>query len=117
MDVKMAMRGRPKAPGMVQICFRVPGDVADFIRDMSIRNDRQPGAELARMLRPLIETEKKRRAWEELQQANARPKEAIEPPAREPRKKKSGKEATAPAPDARQDLFGLADIDPCAAKG
>ena len=43
---------------MVQICFRVPGDVADFIRDMSIRNDRQPGAELARMLRPLIETEK-----------------------------------------------------------
>ena len=60
----MAMRGRPKAPGMVQICFRVPSDVADFIREMSIKNDRQPGAELARMIRPAIETEKKRRAWE-----------------------------------------------------
>ena len=112
----MAMRGRPKAPGMVQICFRVPGDVADFIRDMSIRNDRQPGAELARMLRPLIETEKKRRAWEEVQQANARPKEAIEPTAKEPRKKKSAKEATGPATDAGQDLFGLAAVDLSAAR-
>jgi hypothetical protein len=57
---------------MVQICFRVPSDVADFIREMSIRNDRQPGAELARMIRPVIEAEKKRRAWEEQQQAPAR---------------------------------------------
>ena len=113
----MAMRGRPKAPGMVQICFRVPQDVADFIRDMSLRNDRQPGAELTRMLRPLMEAEKKRRAWEELQQANARPKEMIEPPAKEPRKRKSGKEAPSPAPDAGRDLFGLGDLDPSAAKG
>ena len=113
----MALRGRPKAPGMVQICFRVPGDVADFIRDMSLKNDRQPGAELARMLRPLIETERKRRAWEELQQANARPKEAIEPPAKEPRKKKPAKEATAPAPDAGQDLFGHAAMEAPAIKG
>ncbi len=102
---------------MVQICFRVPGDVADFIRDMSIRNDRQPGAELARMLRPLIETEKKRRAWEEVQQANTHPKEAIEPPAKEPRKKKSAKEATAPAHDDGQDLFGLATMEPPATRG
>ena len=102
---------------MVQICFRVPGDVADFIRDMSTRNDRQPGAELARMLRPLIETEKKRRAWEELQQANARPKEALDPPAKEPRKRKSVKEAPSPAPDAGQDLFGLATMAPPAIKG
>ena len=113
----MAMRGRPKAPGMVQICFRVPGDVADFIRDMSLRNDRQPGAELARMLRPLMETEKKRRAWEELQQAPARPQEASDQPQKEPRRKKSAKEAAAPATEARQDLFGLATMEPAANKG
>ncbi len=113
----MAMRGRPKTPGMVQICFRVPGDVADFIRDMSIRNDRQPGAELARMLRPLIETEKKRRAWEELQQAPARQNDAGDKPPEAPRKKKTAKEATAPAPDAGRDLFGVAAMDLPAAKG
>jgi hypothetical protein len=102
---------------MVQICFRVPRDVADFIRGMSLRNDRQPGAELARMLRPLMETEKKRRAWEELQQANARPKEMIEPPAKEPRKRKSGREAPSLAPEAGQDLFGHAAMDPPSIKG
>ena len=102
----MAMRGRPKAPGMVQICFRVPSDVADFIRDMSIRNDRQPGAELARMLRPLIETEKKRRAWEELQQAPARQGNPSDQSAKKPRRKKAAKVAIAPPTDAGPDLFG-----------
>ena len=103
----MALRGRPKAPGMVQICFRVPGDVADFIRDMSLKNDRQPGAELARMLRPLMDAEKKRRAWEELQQAPARPTQTGGSASNEPRRKKPAKEAPSPAPDAGPDLFGL----------
>lgn len=113
----MALRGRPKAPGMVQICFRVPGDVADFIRDMSLRNDRQPGAELARMLRPLMETEKKRRAWEELQQAPTRPKEPVAASSTEPRKKKTAKESPSPAPDAGPDLFGLSGMETPPNKG
>ena len=108
----MAMRGRPKAPGMVQICFRVPSDVADFIREMSIRNDRQPGAELARMIRPAIETERKRRAWEEQQQAQARPKEPVEQAPKGARGKKAQKEpAAAIPPAAEQDLFALANIE------
>ena len=112
----MAMRGRPKAPGMVQICFRVPSDVADSIREMSIKNDRQPGAELARMIRPAIEIEKKRRAWEEQQQAQARPKEASEEPPKNGRSKKPPREtATAPS-SAVPDLFGLANIEPPASK-
>ena len=107
----MAMRGRPKAPGMVQICFRVPSDGADFIREMSIKNDRQPGAELARMIRPAIETEKKRRAWEEQQQAQARPKEPVEEPPKTARGKKAPRETTAAPPAAVQDLFALAHIE------
>jgi len=113
----MAMRGRPRAPGMVQICFRVPSDVADFIREMSIRNDRQPGAELARMIRPAIETEKKRRAWEEHQQALARPKEPRKEPPKTGRSKKAPKDPAGAQPAAVQDLFGLANIEPPASKG
>ena len=113
----MAMRGRPKAPGMVQICFRVPSDVADFIREMSIKNDRQPGAELARMIRPVIETERKRRAWEEQQKAQTRPKEAIEQAPKGERGKKAKKDPAATQPTAEQDLFGLANMDPPTAKG
>ena len=113
----MAMRGRPKAPGMVQICFRVPSDVADFIREMSIRNDRQPGAELARMIRPAIETERKRRAWEEQQQALARPKEPSEALQKNGRGKKAPKEMAGAPPAAVQDLFGLANIEQPPSKG
>ena len=113
----MAMRGRPRAPGMVQICFRVPSDVADFIREMSIRNDRQPGAELARMIRPAIETERKRRAWEEQQQATARPKEPSEEPPKNGRGKKAPKEPAGAHPAAVQDLFALANIESPASKG
>ena len=113
----MAMRGRPKAPGMVQICFRVPSDVADFIREMSIRNDRQPGAELARMIRPAIETERKRRAWEEQQQAQARPKEPIEQAPKGGRGKKTQKEPAANPPPAEQDLFALANMETPPGKG
>jgi hypothetical protein len=97
---------------MVQICFRVPSDVADFIRDMSIRNDRQPGAELARMIRPAIETERKRRAWEEQQQAHARPKTPIEQAPKGGAGKKVRKEpAASPPAAAEQDLFALASIE------
>ena len=108
----MAMRGRPKAPGMVQICFRVPNDVADFIREMSTMNDRQPGAELARMLRPLMEVERKRRAWEQQQRTPIRPPDASEaPPA-----KRAGKKQKLPAMAQEQslepDLFGAAPADP-----
>ena len=113
----MAMRGRPKAPGMVQICFRVPSDVADFIREMSIRNDRQPGAELARMIRPAIETERKRRAWEEQQQAQARTKEPIEQAPKGGRGKKTQKEPAANPPPAEQDLFALANMETPPGKG
>jgi len=113
----MAMRGRPRAPGMVQICFRVPSDMADFIREMSIRNDRQPGAELARMIRPAIEAEKKRRAWEEQQQAIARPKEPSEELQKNGRGKKAPKEPAGAPPAAVQDLFGLANIEPPASQG
>jgi len=113
----MAMRGRPKAPGMVQICFRVPSDVADFIREMSIKNDRQPGAELARMIRPAIESERKRRAWEEQQQALARPKEPIDQPQKGGRGKKTKKEPAATLPAAEQDLFALANLEPPPSKG
>ena len=113
----MAMRGRPKAPGMVQICFRVPSDVADFIREMSSKNDRQPGAELARMIRPAIEAEKKRRAWEEQQEALARPKEPAERLQRSGRGKKSQPEPTGESPEPVQDLFGLASMEPPAEKG
>ena len=113
----MAMRGRPKSPGMVQICFRVPADVADFIREMSIRNDRQPGAELARMIRPAIETERKRRAWEEQQQAQARPKEPIEQAPKGGRGKKTQKEPAANPPPAEQDLFALANMETPPGKG
>ena len=113
----MAMRGRPKAPGMVQICFRVPSDVADFIREMSIRNDRQPGAELARMIRPAIEAEKKRRAWEEQQQAQARPKELVEQAPKGGRGKKFQKEPAATPPAAEQDLFALANMETPSSKG
>ena len=102
---KMAMRGRPKAPGMVQICFRVPNDVAEFIREMSTVNDRQPGAELARMLRPLMEVERKRRAWEQ-QQTPVRRAEPIETP---PPKRGAKKPKPAPGVEERDDepdLFG-----------
>jgi hypothetical protein len=102
---------------MVQICFRVPSDVADFIREMSIRNDRQPGAELARMIRPAIETERKRRAWEEQQQALARPKEPREEPPKGGRGKKVPKETAATPPAAVQDLFALVHLEPPASKG
>ena len=102
---------------MVQICFRVPSDVADFIREMSIRNDRQPGAELARMIRPAIETEKKRRAWEEQQQAQARPKEPSEEAPKNGRGKKAAKEPAGAPPAAVQDLFGLANIETPTRKG
>ncbi len=101
----MAMRGRPKAPGMVQICFRVPSDVADFVREMSTLNDRQPGAELARMLRPLMEVEKKRRAWEQQQAPIRRP----EPSESQPAKRIAKKAKTEPTPIdhvAEPDLFG-----------
>ena len=108
----MATRGRPRAPGMVQICFRVPSDVADFIRDMSLRNDRQPGAELARMIRPIIEVERKRQAWEEQQQAKARQQEADERQQKSARGKKGAKEAPASGREAAPDLFGLADPAP-----
>jgi len=113
----MAMRGRPKAPGMVQICFRVPSDVADFIREMSIKNDRQPGAELARMIRPAIEAEKKRRAWEEQQQALARSKEPVEQAPKGGRGKKAQKEPASTPPAAEQDLFALANIETPSSKG
>ncbi len=102
---------------MVQICFRVPSDVADFIREMSIRNDRQPGAELARMIRPAIETERKRRAWEEQQQAQARSKEPGEEPPKNARGKKAPRETATASPAAVQDLFALANIEPPANKG
>jgi len=102
---------------MVQICFRVPSDVADFIREMSIRNDRQPGAELARMIRPAIETERKRRAWEEQQQAPARQKDADEQSQKSGRGKKGPRETAAAPPAAVPDLFGLANIEPPASKG
>ena len=111
------MRGRPKAPGMVQICFRGPSDVADFIREMSSKNDRQPGAELARMIRPAIEAEKKRRAWEEQQEALARPKEPAERLQKSGRGKKSQPEPTGESPEPVQDLFGLASMEPPAEKG
>ena len=101
---------------MVQICFRVPSDVADFIREMSIKNDRQPGAELARMIRPAIETEKKRRAWEEQQQAQARPKEPNEEAPKNGRSKKTPRETAAAPSAAVPDLFGLANIEPPASK-
>jgi hypothetical protein len=97
---------------MVQICFRVPADIADFIREVSTRNDRQPGAELARMLRPIIEVEKKRRAWEELQQAPVRQKAAIDQLQRAGQGKKVTKVQTETPPAAAQDLFGLAEIEP-----
>jgi len=113
----MTMRGRPKAPGMVQICFRVPSDVADFIREMSIRNDRQPGAELARMIRPVIEAERKRRAWEEQQQAQARPQGPVELTPKGGRGKKPQKEPAANPPAAEQDLFALANMEPPPSKG
>ena len=102
---------------MVQICFRVPSDVADFIREMSIRNDRQPGAELARMIRPAIETERKRRAWEEQQQAQGRPKEPIEQTPKGGRGKKAQKEPAATPLVAEQDLFALANMEPPPSKG
>ena len=102
---------------MVQICFRVPSDVADFIREMSIRNDRQPGAELARMIRPAIEAEKKRRAWEEQQQAQARPKEPVEQAPKGGRGKKAQKEPAATPPAAEQDLFALANMETPSSKG
>ena len=105
------MRGRPKAPGMVQICFRVPNDVADFIREMSTMNDRQPGAELARMLRPLMEIERKRRAWEQQQRTPIRPPEPSEPPAA----KRGGKKQRPPATAQGQegpDLFNPAGEEP-----
>ncbi len=108
----MATRGRPKAPGMVQICFRVPSDVADFIREMSIRNDRQPGAELARMIRPIIAVEQKRQAWEEQQQAKARQLEADERQQKSGRGKKGAKEQSSSNPEAAPDLFGLTDPAP-----
>ena len=107
----MATRGRPKAPGMVQICFRVPSDVAEFIREMSVTNDRQPGAELARMLRPLIEVEKKRRAWEQQQQAPLRKLDDAERPGAK-RSRKKGEQGQSPSHSAEPDLFGKATIDP-----
>jgi len=97
---------------MVQICFRVPSDIADFIREASTRNDRQPGAELARMLRPIIEVEKKRRAWEELQQAPAHQKTASDQLQRVGQAKKATKRQTDVSPAAAQDLFGLAEVEP-----
>ena len=113
----MAMRGRPKAPGMVQICFRVPSDVADFIREMSTTNDRQPGAELARMLRPLMEVERKRRAWEQQQQVSTRRPEPVErPPARRGAKKPNAEPADK-ADDLEQDLFGPVSADPPSTHG
>ena len=102
---------------MVQICFRVPSDVADFIREMSIKNDRQPGAELARMIRPAIEAEKKRRAWEEQQQAQARSKEPVEQAPKGGRGKKAPKDPAATPPAAEQDLFALANIETPSSKG
>ena len=78
---------------------------------MSIRNDRQPGAELARMIRPAIEAEKKRRAWEEQQQAQARPKEPVEQTPKGGRGKKAQKEPASTPPAAEQDLFALANIE------
>ena len=107
----MATRGRPKAPGMVQICFRVPNDVADFIREMSTNNDRQPGAELARMLRPLMEVERKRRAWEQQQRIQTRPPEPSEAPLAKRVGKKQKLPATAQEQGLEPDLFGQAHAD------
>ena len=106
----MAMRGRPKAPGMVQICFRVPSDIADFIREMSIKNDRQPGAELARMIRPVIEAEMKRRAWEEQQQQRSPPPQAAaHQPQRRNQKKVEPQPGSIPT-GTEPDLFGTVEV-------
>ena len=94
---------------MVQICFRVPSDIADFIREMSIRNDRQPGAELARMIRPVIEAEMKRRAWEEQQQQRlAPPRAAAHQPKRRNRNKVEPQTGAVPT-GTEQDLFGAVE--------
>ena len=81
---------------------------ADTVR-LELRHDAP--RELARMIRPAIETEKKRRAWEEQQQAQARPKEPVEEPPKTARGKKAPRETTAAPPAAVQDLFALAHIE------
>lgn len=96
---------------MVQICFRVPADVADFIREMSEINNRQPGAELARMIRPIIETEKRRRAWEQQQQQASRPQEADQKPSSRRSQKKTEGLSGPLKPGAEPDLFASAEAD------
>lgn len=114
---KMAMRGRPKAPGMVQICFRVPNDVAEFIREMSTLNDRQPGAELARMLRPLMEVERKRRAWEQQQKAPIRHPDPVEAAPAKRGGKKPKPLAAAEERSDEPDLFGPPPTEASADQG
>ena len=77
--VYMPPKDRPNRPNTVQITFRVPTDMADWLRDRARDHARQPGAELMLLLRPAFEADMKQRAWLDAQRAQAQKAQDLDP--------------------------------------
>ena len=75
----MPPKDRPNRPNTVQITFRVPTDMADWLRDRARDHARQPGAELMLLLRPAFEADMKQRAWLDAQRAQAQKAQDLDP--------------------------------------